>query len=394
MLCYSVRQKILYIHNSADIYGASRSLLRLISALDRTKFEPFVVLPCEGPLKEKIAEQHVTVMINPDVSIITRATFKFPRILAFMAKLPLSIARLSRFIKKNQVALVHTNVGVIVSSGAAAWLAGVPHVWHVRDWFGEFGKLWPAYARYILGTSRTVLCPSMATASQFPTCRKVKVIHNGFDLAEFPQPSSEEIENFKSAHALTGQFIVGCVGRIKLVRKGQDTLVKAASLLRKSYPQIRYIIVGTAFEDNNSHLDALNGLIKELRLNDVVKLTGELKDPKPAYASMNISVVPSAMPEPFGGVVLESMCMGIPVIGTRLGGTPEMIEDGKSGLLFEPGNAEQLAGLIEELYNSPSKRENLARAARQRVERCFSIQQTVRQIENVYESCLNKAGQV
>lgn len=380
---------ILYVHNSADIYGASRSLLRLVSVLDRQKFVPLVLLPSDGPLREKIEEQNVKVIVDSRVSVITRAAFKPPRIITFLAKLPFSILSISRLIKKEQVSLVHTNTGVIVSTAASARLAGVPHVWHVRDWFGEFAGLWPLYSKYILSNSCNVICPSAATASQFPPSPKLKIIHNGFDLSEFSRPPAPQIINFKKEHNLENSFIIGCVGRIKLVRKGQDTLVKAAALLKERHPNFTYIIVGSPFEDNVSHLDALKKLINDLGVQSIMRFIGELTDPKPAYAAMDISVIPSAAPEPFGGVVLESMCMGVPVIGTNLGGTPEMIEHEKSGMLFEPGNPKQLAAIIEELYKSAEKRENLAKAARTRVEKYFSITKTSAQIQNIYENCLS-----
>jgi hypothetical protein len=128
-------QRVLYVHNSADLYGASRSLVRLMRTLDRHRFDPVVLLPADGPLATQIREAGAQVIIFQGLSVITRDVFRSWKLPFFLLSIPFSILRLSLIFRREKIDLVHTNTGVILSSGPAAWLLGLPHVWHIRDWF-------------------------------------------------------------------------------------------------------------------------------------------------------------------------------------------------------------------------------------------------------------------
>jgi Glycosyltransferase Family 4 len=104
--------RILYVHNSADIYGASRSLTRLLSGLNRRRFEPSVVLPRDGPLKSFIVNLKVTVSFDSTLAIIDRYT---GRLRLFCYRFPMSVWRLYRLIRKEGINLVHTNTAVMFS---------------------------------------------------------------------------------------------------------------------------------------------------------------------------------------------------------------------------------------------------------------------------------------
>ena len=177
--------RILYVLNSADIYGASRSLLRVCEALDRDRFEPMALVPQTGPLIPMLEKAGVKVIHSP-VSVVTRRVFKSWRLLPFLFNIPLTAWQLRRIVRKHGINVVHTNVGTILSTGLGARLAGVPHVWHIRDWYGEFGGLWKWYRRYILSCSDVVVCVSHPIAAQFSSAPNVVVEHDGFPL-EVPE---------------------------------------------------------------------------------------------------------------------------------------------------------------------------------------------------------------
>ncbi|MGI8959773.1 MAG: glycosyltransferase, partial [Bryobacteraceae bacterium] len=156
----SARHRILYVHNSADLYGASRSLLRLLTALDRSRFEPTVVLPETGPLAERLEGLGVDTVIDPSLAIISRYTSKVDAV--FLRFLP-SSWKLLRLIRRRKIDLVHTNSGVIFSPAFAAWLARVPHVWHIRESFDEFrGVAWQTYTAYMRTFSDRIISVSTA----------------------------------------------------------------------------------------------------------------------------------------------------------------------------------------------------------------------------------------
>src|SRR5229473_6305409 len=161
----SERVRVLYVHNSADIYGASRSLGRLLRALDRNRLEPLVGLPEEGPLRSQIEDLGIRVSLDPTLAIASRYTAWIPLI---CHRFPKSVWRLYRLIRTERIDIVHTNAGVIFSSALAAKIARVAHVWHARESFEEFkGPLWSIYSAYMRAASDKIVAVSNAAASQF-----------------------------------------------------------------------------------------------------------------------------------------------------------------------------------------------------------------------------------
>lgn len=375
--------RILIVHNSADLYGASRSLLRLARRLDRSRFELLVMLPEEGPLKPRLEESGVRVLVFPKLRVITRSMVRSPEILPWLGGFLPSCVRMAKILKAEQIRIVHTNTGVICSPALAAAIAGIPHVWHIRDWFQEFGALWKPYSRYILRFSRRVLCVSQPIAGQFPPSDKVTVLHNGIDLTEFPPFTRDERASARAKWGFQPSDIVVCtVGRIKFHRKGQEYLIEAVSLLRKKGTELRILLAGGSppgAEDQLPKMEALAG-----RLGVHAVFAGELSDSRPAYAAADIFVLPSAQPEPFGGVVMEAMSLGLPVVGTSIGGTVEQIDDGKTGFLVPPADPQAIASKLEMLAQDEKLRAQMGEAARRRVGETFRLEQTVNHLQNTY----------
>ena len=325
----------------------------------------------------------VKVIVDPSLAIISRYA---SWIVVIGYRFPVSVRRLLRFIRKENIDLVHTNTGVILSPGLAAKFAGVPHVWHMRESFRE-GRpwLWEMYSRYILMVSDKIVAVSNATAEQFSDRTNVVVIHNGFSLDEFtvgPNLRREFRQQFDTAEK---DLVTGCVGRIKWGRKGQEHLVQAAHLLKTRGVISKFLVVGSPFPGNEVHLETLKQLARDLDVEDQIIFAGELTDAKPAYASMDIFVLPSAYPEPFGGVVMEAMAMGLPVIATNLGGSLDQVVEGITGFLVPPADANALAAKIELLANDPELRRRMGAAGRKRIAEKFSLSEMVKKIETVYD---------
>src|ERR1044071_5843098 len=101
--------RVLYVHNGPNIYGASRSLIRLLRLLDRERFEPRVLLPADGPLVKLVREMNVEVIIFPPLSVIERPVFHSWRLPFFILNIPFSALQLWRILRREKIALVHTN---------------------------------------------------------------------------------------------------------------------------------------------------------------------------------------------------------------------------------------------------------------------------------------------
>jgi glycosyltransferase involved in cell wall biosynthesis len=379
--------RILYVHHGADLYGASRSLLRLVSSLPRERFEPHVLLPADGPLRGRLEAAGAPVAIDPGLVVLHRSLFQgWPARLRLGARIPSSVAAVRRRIRALGADLVHTNSAVIVSPGAAARLSGVPHLYHVREWFQEFARLWGPYAAYLTRSSAYVVAVSEAVAAQFPSRDNVVVVNNGFDLDEFRIDRAEAGAAFRRRFSLGAEPVIGCVGRIKRVRKGQEVLVEAAALLEARGCRARYVLVGAPFPGNESHLAALQELVAARGLAGRVVFTGEIEDTRQAYAAMDVLVLPSVQPEPFGGVVMEAMAMGVPVVATAIGGTVDQVAEGETGFLVPPGDPTALADRLQRLLADSDLRQAMSRAGPRRIAERFSMAETVRRLTGLYDA--------
>ena len=129
-------------------------------------------------------------------------------------------------------------------------------------------------------------------------------------------------------------------------------------------------------------------LAAQLGLTDNALFVGELNDPRPAYAAMDVFVLPSAQPEPFGGVVLEAMALELPVVATALGGSIEQVVEGVTGFLVPPADPKAIADRLEKLAQSPALRQQFGHAGRSRIQQVLSLDRAVVGIEAAYTELL------
>jgi glycosyltransferase involved in cell wall biosynthesis len=210
------------------------------------------------------------------------------------------------------------------------------------------------------------------------------VVYNGLD-EESAVVNPENVRRFRLSLG-SPKLLIGVVGRIKWVRKGQEVLIKAAALLSEKFPDARYVIVGTCAPGNEDHLLRLRALIREKGLEDRIIFTGDLEDLRDVYAAFDVTVVPSVMPEPFGCVVVESMAVGTPVVGSRTGGIPEQIVDGVTGLLFRPGDEVDLSIALSRIMSDEPLRLRMAEASQRRFQNTFRLDAAYRLFAEIIES--------
>lgn len=378
--------KILFVNHNSDLYGASRSLLRMASRLVSEGHSVHVVLPEEGPLCPALAQAGVSCHTLPDLAIVDRAGMKNWRgRVGFIRRVMTSPFRLVILIGKIKPDIVHTNVSVILASGLAAKWTGLPHILHVREFYGEFKRAWPVYRRYLLWTSTRIVCVSKAVSEQFNASEKLMVLNNGFPTGEFQPVSTERVAEFRrNAGVDSRETLVGLPGRIKLKRKGQETFIEAAARLTERHPDARFLIIGQPFPGNEFHQAELEKLADNLRIRNQIIFYGECQDMQAAYAALDIVVLASGQPEPFGGVVIEAMAMSRPVVGTDIGGTPEQIEDQKTGFLVPPNDSVAMAGALDRLLGDPDLRRRMGEAARSRYEQKFEFESFFGKLMDLY----------
>ena len=380
--------RILFVHSPADLYGASRALLRLCCDMRRSRWEVAVVLPEEGALSQRLAEVGVEIFLMPGIAKLERQNFTTAAgAVRFCRDVLSDIRAQRRIIARWRPDVIHTNVSIIPSAAVAAKLAGRPHLWHLRETYSEFPGLWAVYKHIMGAFSTRIVCCSQVTADQLAGSwggRRARIVYEGLASSEFCVFSAADVAAWRRRFAPEGGPVVGVVGRIRMVRKGQEIFVAAAQQLAGAFPAARFVCIGGAYPGNESHVDELRRRAERAGIGHRFEITGDIEDVAAATAALDIAVMPSVVPEPFGNVVMEAMCLGKPVVASANGGGREQIEEGVTGFLVPPGDADALARALATLLADPGRARAMGEAGRRRFEALFTSEKGHAAIRRLY----------
>lgn len=381
-ICQKIRKQemrkfnLLFTSLSGEIIGGGqRSLFLHLERLNRKRFEPFLICPSGGNLVEKAKK------IGIETSILKMGRLKTMNVFTVGS----TVRRLRQFIKENKINLIHTDAPrQTFYAGLAARKTGTPLIWHVRVSNPE--KTF--YDRFLLNLSTKVIAVSQAARNRFqrlPTAPdKCIVVYNGVDLSEFHQHQKDQ-ELIKKLETKDECLLVGTVGQL-IPSKGQDVFVMAAAEISKLVPEVKFLIVGNG---NITFKKNLEDLSQNLGISKNIFFTGFSEDMPRIMSTLDIVVLPSTThQEGFSRVILEAMASAKPVVATNIGGNPEAVEDGTTGILVPPGDPHQLAKALLELINDAKKRKLMGEAGRARAETLYGIENTVASIEKIYEEIL------
>jgi glycosyltransferase involved in cell wall biosynthesis len=181
--------------------------------------------------------------------------------------------------------------------------------------------------------------------------------------------------------------LVGIVGNIK-DWKGQDVVVRAMAKLRTEFPSLGCIIIGGSSPEDHAYRKELERLIEELGLRGVVAITGYRNDVANYINALDIQIHASVYPEPFGRVLLEAMSLAKPVVACAAGGVLEIVLQGVTGLLYEPGRVDALAECVSRLLVEPDFARKLGHNGYLRLVSEFSTTENVKRTERIYEGLI------
>jgi len=236
-----------------------------------------------------------------------------------------------------------------------------------------------------IGNSKAC-CQMLATREGIPR-RQLHTIPNGIHFQP-PPDINTRVQSIRSKHHLPDDvLIVGTVGRLQPI-KGHHDFIQAAKIILKQHPETFFVLVG---EDNRNR--ELQALAAEMGINEHVCFAGYSQEVAAWLELFDIYVQPS-LSEGMPVAVLEAMFMSLPVIATKVGGTPEVVIDGETGLLIPPAHPEQMANSIIQLLNNFQQRKQLGSAGHQRAKENFTVQIMVERYQNVFIKLLEKKTQL
>ena len=367
---------VLFLHPSAELYGADRTLLQLVAGLDPERWRSVVALPRRGVLADELEAAGAIVEIG-ELGIGARADLAPHKLPGLALRMPRAIAFVRRLARQYQPAVIHTNTMIVMGGALGAWTSGVPHLWHVHEILERPRWLAKAYARLFCWLSDEVVSNSEATRSSFDQhcaelATKHRVILNGVDARRLERTSARP-ETFRAELGIPADApLVVLAGRINSW-KGQPLLIAAAARLHAEHPDVRFVCVGDAPPGQDHFTAGFDAAVSGAGLEGVVLRAPFRSDVASMYAAADVCVVPSTRPEPFGLVAAEAMALGRAVVAADHGGVAEIVVHGETGLLFEPGDADALAVSLSQLIGDRDQREQFGAAGLARQQREFSV---------------------
>ncbi len=364
-------KKILVLHSSSDLYGASNSLLRSLMAIKKLGMEPTLLLSETGPLCEKVKALDIPVQILR-LGVIRRKYFNFLGLINRKYYITKAIFKIKNLIQEEGFELVLTNTTVIFSGAIAAKLSGIKHVWHVRETIVG-PRFFKSFITFLLNTTgdANFFVSKASRDNYLPQLKidKCHVIYNGIDYGMFvdnPYNLKEEIGVSQD------KVLITMVARINLL-KGQKYFLEIAKILLRKNNHLHFVLAGDTFPGYEHLHEELKSFIKENGLADFVTDLGFRSDVYNLMGGTDIFVLPSTQPDSLPTTVLEAMAAGKPVIATGLGGSVEMVIDGKSGLIIPHEDSRQSADQIQILIDDQQKRMEMGRKGQERLKEFFSI---------------------
>lgn len=386
---------VLFLHQGGELYGSDLVFYQAVKALAPC-VEPIIILDNAGPLVEKLREVSDRVEIF-DLGVLRRKFFSPAGIFRNTFAILRSVFYLWRLIKRENIGLVYTNTIGVLPGAIVAKLTGKPHIWHIHEILVKPAWLAKILANLVLSLSRRVIANSNSTAQYLirsgrGNTDRIAVVHNGIALERL-QRSPESAAEWRTKLGLSDDLIViGLIGRIHPF-KGQDCIVDVACRMKSmGFENFCVLVIGDVYEGYEWFLEQIKAKIQELELTQHFYFCGYQQDIAGILSAVDISVVPSTLPESFGLVTVEAMAAAKPVVATALGGSTEIVVDGVTGFLVPVNEPAQMAQRLIQLARDPKLRQTMGERGRERALTLFSLERFEKGIRQSVQEILNTAS--
>ncbi|MBI3333742.1 MAG: lipopolysaccharide heptosyltransferase II [Candidatus Omnitrophica bacterium] len=369
--------KILLITTHLEMGGIPVYVVELARGLKRRGHEA-VVVSSGGWLERRLDEAGI---LHPKIPIRTSSELN-PRLWL------LAFPRFLRIARRQRPDLIHAHTRTTqVLAWAVGALTGIPRVTTCHGIYpARIGRrLFRCWGKSVMAISKAVF-QEMVSRYRLTPPHRVVLVRNGVEAARFSRPvPEEELADFRRRIGLKGGPVIGAIARLSPV-KGLDHLLKAMPALLERHPHLQLLLIG----EGPSRPELIR-LAYQLGIAGHLVIAHSVEETRVPLAAMDLFAVPS-LNEGFGLAMVEAMAAGVPVVASNRGGPAEIIEEGLSGLLVPPGDAEGLTRAILTLLDDPALRRRMGQAARERARAEFDLERMIREVETVYREAVHRNG--
>jgi glycosyltransferase involved in cell wall biosynthesis len=376
---HTVLRRVFHLIDSFNVGGTESQAVELARRLPATGYEVTVgCLKREGPLEDRLRGTGIAIR-----EFRSRSGIDSPSGLR-------QLLRMSWLLRSFDIVHTHDLWSNLIGVPAAR-LAGVPAIISSRrdlshfEWYQGKRRVWLKWIQNLGGAVVTNAVPirdALLREDRFDP-RKVHVIHNGVDIAKFRSERNDRLRLFPDAGQ--GKLVV-LVGNMHTDVKGHPWLIASAPAVLREFPDAQFILVGDGEQRSSFEKQAQDlGVIRNFRF------LGRRSDIPEILASCDIAVLPSRA-EGLPNAVLEYMAAGLPVIVSRVGGNPELVQDGVRGIVVASKDSAALSAALLKLLAEPSLARRLAQAGHEFAVRNFSFERLAQEVDALYTDLLSDKG--
>jgi glycosyltransferase involved in cell wall biosynthesis len=365
------RRKVLHVVEDLNIGGLERVIQCIVLGLDRDRYEVAVwCLARGGALADELKQRGVPV------EILGLHSYHDPR----------NVFALACRMRRGRFHIVHTHGYYAGTFGRlAATMARVPAViHHVHTIYSHLKPRHHRVERVLSSVTGRIICVARAVQENLSNVLRISsgktcVIYNASPVRP-EECSSADVESARTTMGIRpGETVITAVASLS-DNKGQAVLLEAFRFVAEAYPGSKLVFVG-----DGPRRQALEEQTRISGLASRVVFAGVLKDVSPVLRLTDVLVLPTTEREGLSVALVEGLSAGIPLIGSRIGGIPEVVEDGVNGILVEPGSAAELGDALGMLLSSPDRRKRMGQAGRGIYDHRFNSAHMMAQIHALYD---------
>lgn len=368
--------RVLFLSPSNRLLGARKSLIDVVTHLP-AGIDPMVVCPGDGELAR--------VLVDKGVAVQRVGHYPWRKLIGHLQSRLFQIPALRRIARRFRPAIIHANeYHIVPQARRAAWACGAATVAHLRSGFP------PRHAElYEITDCDRAVCVSRALVEMLregdadaPIDELCRVVPNGIDVAAFPQRIGER-SFISDVPADDDALVVGLFGLIG-PRKNQLVAAEAVARANAAGAKVFLVLAGDAFKSAVGYGEELKRRLAQPDLATCARWLPYTADIARLYNAIDINLLVSS-DEGFGRTLIEAGAVGLPSIGARIGGIPEVIVDGETGWIVPEGDASALANMLVEAWKNRDAVRRRGEAMRARVLERYTIQATVERLVDVWK---------